>query len=134
MGGFKVFTTLSVEHQNAAYKALREGLLNYDERHAYRGIAGENQLPPMVSTDTLNDLLQKYPGSDEIIPAVILKVRDNEAEVYSKKTGKVLINEKSLTYGKQNLLESKDGEIILKKGSVIFLRKFSEPEWKIIQL
>ncbi len=134
MRGFKVFTTLSVKHQNAAYKALREGLLKYDERHVYRGIAGQSQLPPLVSTDTLNDLLQKYPGSDGIFPAVILKVRDNGAEVYAKKIGKVFINEKSLTYGKQNLLESKDGKIILKEGSVIFLRKFSDAKWRVSQL
>ena len=106
MGGFKVFTTLSIEHQNAAYKALREGLLKYDERHVYRGIAGQSQLPPLVTTDTLNDLLQKYPGSDEIFPAVILKVRDNGADVYAKKIGKVKWYSLDLHYGFITILDT----------------------------
>jgi penicillin-binding protein 1A len=35
--GFKVFTTLSKTHQDAAYAALRRGVLEYDKRHGYRG-------------------------------------------------------------------------------------------------
>ena len=42
--GFKVFTTLSVKNQNAAYSALRNGLIDYDERNGFRGIAGQEKI------------------------------------------------------------------------------------------
>ena len=38
--GLKVYTTLNVEHQRAAYQALRKGVLEYDRRHGYRGPRG----------------------------------------------------------------------------------------------
>lgn len=36
-GGFKVYTTLDSRHQQAANRALRQALADYDQRHGYRG-------------------------------------------------------------------------------------------------
>lgn len=38
--GMQVYTTLNIEMQRAAYKALREGLRNYDKKHGWRGPLG----------------------------------------------------------------------------------------------
>src|SRR6267142_138554 len=38
--GFRVYTTITRADQEAAYAALRQGLLEYDRRHGYRGPEG----------------------------------------------------------------------------------------------
>src|SRR4051812_29730308 len=35
--GIRIYTTLSARHQEAAYEAVRRGVLEYDRRHGYRG-------------------------------------------------------------------------------------------------
>ena len=44
--GFKVYTTLSATHQNAAYAAVRAGVMDYDRRHGYRGVESYVELGP----------------------------------------------------------------------------------------
>ena len=134
-GGFKVYTTLSVKHQNAAYKAVRSGLLAYDQRHNYRGVAGRNKLPLAVTVDSLNDLLQKYPGSDDIVAAVILKVKNNGADVYSRKTGKMFLALRNFEYGSDNLFGSLEDKKNFVRGDVIFIRETGQDGgWQITQL
>ena len=41
VGGYEVFTTLDSQLQVAAVDALRNGLLEYDRRHGYRGVLGK---------------------------------------------------------------------------------------------
>src|SRR5207245_3666945 len=41
--GFRVYTTITRADQDAAYAALRQGLLEYDRRHGYRGPEGFEQ-------------------------------------------------------------------------------------------
>ena len=38
--GFRVYTTLSTTHQDAAIAAVRNGVLDYDKRHGFRGAEG----------------------------------------------------------------------------------------------
>ena len=50
-GGYKVYTTVSSKLQNAAKMALIHNVLNYDQRHGYRGPL-KNILPDNVSPQT----------------------------------------------------------------------------------
>src|SRR6188768_3578226 len=43
--GFRVYTTIRKADQEAAYAALRAGVLEYDRRHGYRGPEGYVELP-----------------------------------------------------------------------------------------
>lgn len=47
-GGYRVETTIRKDRQEAANRALREGLLAYDERHGYRGPERRITLPKDV--------------------------------------------------------------------------------------
>ena len=38
--GIKVITTINKAEQDAAYRALRRGIMDYDRRHGYRGAEG----------------------------------------------------------------------------------------------
>ena len=59
---------MSKAHQDAAYAAVRRGVLDYDRRHGYRGAEGYFDLPQGVSEDALEDALQEQSESDDIFP------------------------------------------------------------------
>ncbi|MCY1496140.1 Penicillin-binding protein 1A [compost metagenome] len=69
--GFRVTTTVPSNLQEVANSALREGLLEYDQRHGYRG--PETRLPGMTRETWLQDLSkQKSLGGLE--PAIVTQV------------------------------------------------------------
>src|SRR4029453_5436638 len=49
--GFRVYTTIRKADQEAAYVALRKGVLDYDRRNGYRGPEGFSQLPAKPDED-----------------------------------------------------------------------------------
>src|SRR5881394_3438969 len=61
--GFRVYTTLRKADQEAAYAALRKGVLEYDRQHGYRAPEGYLELPGTVSDDDYDDLLVDHPDS-----------------------------------------------------------------------
>jgi penicillin-binding protein 1A len=44
--GLNVFTTITKADQDAAYLALRKGVMDYERRHAYRGPEAYIDIPP----------------------------------------------------------------------------------------
>jgi penicillin-binding protein 1A len=43
--GFSVTTTIDSADQDAAYRAVRKGVMDYERRHGYRGPEGFVNLP-----------------------------------------------------------------------------------------
>ena len=66
--GYRVFTTVSSDYQNAANEALRSGLMSYDRRHGFRGpvrrkISGKDKGP--------TEILGEFRSLGNIVPAVV---------------------------------------------------------------
>ncbi len=87
--GFKVYTTLFAQHQDAAYRAVRRGVMDYDKRHGYRGPEGFIELPRNGSNqeELLEDALQDMQESDDLIPAVVLEAAPKAVKAYMKGGG-----------------------------------------------
>ena len=73
-GGYTVYTTLNSADQNAAYNAVRRGVLEYERRHGYRGPEAFIALPEDEDEreQAIADALLKHPDSDELRSAVVL--------------------------------------------------------------
>ena len=69
--GFNVTTTVSSDLQVAANFAVREGLIDYDKRHGYRG--PENRFPG-VSKDSWQIELSKQTSLGGLEPAIVTSV------------------------------------------------------------
>ncbi|MDG2088993.1 MAG: penicillin-binding protein 1A [Arenicellaceae bacterium] len=92
--GYRVYTTIKADLQIAADKALRNGLINYDRRHGYRGAIeqlDENALAELTqmlinpSADEelrskLRDLLIRHPDSGELKVAIVIGTNDGIIE------------------------------------------------------
>ena len=70
--GFRVYTTIRKADQEAAYDALRKGVLEYDRRAGYRGPEGYVELPANPDDDDLEDALADHPDNDDLLAAVVL--------------------------------------------------------------
>jgi penicillin-binding protein 1A len=78
--GYSVYTTINSNDQRAANRALRRGLIAYDQRHGFRGPVGfldpdaGGNLPP-------GDSLQQYASIGDLQPAVVSEVRPDSIDI-----------------------------------------------------
>ena len=88
VGGYRVFTTVDSARQRAANAALRNGLLDYDRRHGYRGpeqrleVAGGD-------AERIEELLSGIPGVGGLPPALVLDVDEEVVIAHAKGFGEV---------------------------------------------
>lgn len=138
--GLIVKTTIDSQHQKVAKEALRQGLIEYDRRHGYKG-------PELViedfnanSTDQLITLLESTPTIGPLIPAVVLNVADTSIEVLTKENQVLTIEWTGLEWAAKFISDSRIGNKpekatdIVSPGSIIRVLKVSEEEWHLSQV
>lgn len=132
--GYSVYTTIRVQDQAAAYTALRKGVLEYDQRHGYRGPEGFVDLKKNDTDELLEDVLQDVPNSDELIPAVVQSVTSKSISAYVKGGQIVELKGDGLRGAQQMLGDKLALNKRLRKGSLIRVRKNEKDFWEITQL
>ena len=100
--GLIVTTTIRDKNQNAANQAVRKALLDYDQRHGYRGPEHQINLNETLTEDQINELLESFPVIAGLHPALVTNVQDQSVSAFisgpentSVKTG-VVFNQRLL--------------------------------------
>ncbi len=133
--GFRVHTTLSVIHQNAAYRALRQGVLDYDVRQGYRGAEGYFNLPKEeVGEEALEDALQEELESDDIFPAIVLEADSKTVKAYRKGGETVDITGAGLKFASRMIGNKAPAKVRLKRGALVRIQADGKGNWQIVQL
>ncbi len=72
--GLNIYTAIRSQDQNAAYRALRAGILSYEKRQWYRGPEAYIDLPddPKAVDVRIAEALDEHPDNGEIRAAVVL--------------------------------------------------------------
>lgn len=78
--GLSVYTTIDSRSQISADAALRAGLLDYSERHGYRGPEQHFDLNAL-GPDTLLSKLESIPEYGGLSPALVVEVQEQSAEL-----------------------------------------------------
>ncbi|WP_290624327.1 penicillin-binding protein 1A [Kangiella sp.] len=138
--GLIVQTTIDSKQQKVANEALRQGLLEYDRRHGYKG-------PELVLEDfnaddkeALLTLLESTPTIGPLLPAVVLKVDEKSIEVLSKDDQVLTIDWSGLEWAAKFISDSRIGNKpekaadIVSAGSIIRVLKINEDEWHLSQI
>ena len=73
-GGYRVTTTLRSGDQNAAVASVRNGLIEYDQRHGWRGAEGRLEGAEGLAPDALARELRRFPTIPGMRLAVVLRV------------------------------------------------------------
>lgn len=132
--GLRVFTTIRRREQDAAYLALRKGVLDYDRRHGYRGAENVLLLPAAGSEETVDDLLADETESDEILPAIVLSADAQRVRVHVKGSGPAEVSGEGLKFAARMLGEKAPAAKRLQPGALIRVQRDAAGAWQITQL
>src|SRR6266700_299630 len=131
--GFRVYTTIRRSDQEAAYAALRQGLLEYDRRHGYRGPEGFIDLKNSQEED-YEEVLQDYPDSDDILAALVLEATPKRVRAYRRGGETVTVSGEGLKFAERMLDSRTPPTRRIRPGAVIRIQKDEADNWQIIQL
>ena len=131
--GFRVYTTIRRSDQEAAYAALRQGLLEYDRRHGYRGPEGFIDLKNSQEED-YEEVLQDYPDSDDILAALVLEATPKRVRAYRRGGETVTLSGEGLKFAERMLDSRTPPTRRIRPGAVIRIQKDEADNWQIIQL
>jgi penicillin-binding protein 1A len=132
--GIRVYTTLMTSHQEAAYAAVRRGVLDYDRRHAYRGPERYVELSARPADEALEDALQESVESDDLHAAVVVEAAPGRVKAYRKGGEWVEIREDGLKFAARMLGEKAPPAQRIRRGSVIRVQKDEKGRWSVVQL
>ena len=157
-GGYKVYATVTAEHQQAAQQAVRRNLHDYDERHGYRGPIRQLWQPvaqdptddpdlvttsfdnPAWSEQQILEVLKKTPSYRPLSPAVVTMVNEQSIQVLSKSGEYISIDWDGLAWARAFIDDNRQGEDpktasdILSEGALIWIRQRTEDQaWQLAQ-
>jgi penicillin-binding protein 1A len=134
--GFRVYTTLLKAHQEAALQALRNGVLEYDHRHGYRGPEGYIDLDRAGDNleEVLEDALQEVPEVGPLLPAVVLEAGGGKLKVYVKGGKTLTLAGEAIRFAQRNLSDKLPPNQRLRRGALVRVRSDGGERWQIAQL
>ena len=131
--GFRVYTTLRKADQDAAYEALRRGVLEYDRRHGYRGPEGYAELPPSPTDDDYDDALAERPDSDDLLAAIVLTADAGQIQAALRTGEKIVLNGEALRFAARALDAKAPAQRRIRRGAIIRVQREGKI-WQIAQL
>lgn len=134
--GIKVYTTVRKADQEAANQALRQGVLDYDRRHGYRGPEGMVELPANAANleELLEDALAEVEESNGLVPAAVLDAGPSQVKCYLKGGGVISIRGDGLKFVQKALGDNASMKTRLRRGALIRVQKDDKGGWQILQL
>jgi len=134
--GLNVYLTLNADEQNAAYRALRRGIMDFERRQVYRGPEAYIDLPtnPKDVDVRVAEALSEHPANDELLAAVVLEA-DPKKVVAALQSGETInIVGEGLKPATSGLSERGNPKTRIRRGAVIRVVKGSKNDWTITQL
>lgn len=127
--GLNVYTTVHSDRQRAADEALRRNLLDYDQRHGYRGAIATLWQPgeTPLSAEAINTELNDLPNYGPLRPAVITQVAQQEAIATTRNGQVVQINWDGMKWARRFVTDVRQGPVpkqasdILSEGDVVWI-------------
>jgi len=134
--GLNVYTTIKAEQQEAAYKALRKGIMDYERRQIYRGPEQFIDLPtnnPKELDEAVDDALTDRPDNGDVMSAVVLEASPRRVLAVRQNGETVEITGEGLKPAQSGLSDSAAPKIRIRRGAVIRIAKNAKG-WEITQL
>jgi penicillin-binding protein 1A len=138
--GIKVITTITRAEQEAAYEALRRGVMDYDRRHGYRGPekylslpanardaeAFEEEIARMTDDNDLRDY-------GDLLAAVVLDASPKSVTVY-RDGQSIRIEGDGLRFAASLLSDKAPQARRVRRGAVVRIRNNGGKGWELTQL
>jgi penicillin-binding protein 1A len=134
--GLTVWTTIRKADQEAAYAAVRRGVLDYDRRHGYRGPEAYANLPtdPAEADAVLDRVFQEVPDGDNLLTAVVLEASGSEVKVVLNSGDTASITGEGLRFAARALADKAPPSQRIRRGAVIRVSKDEKGRFGVAQL
>ena len=134
--GLNVYTSIATDDQNAAYAALRRGILDYDRRQAYRGPEKFIDLPKDAQElgEAVDDALASHHDAGELFAAVVTQASARKVTVMRRGGEVVDITGAGLRPVSSGLAAKAGPNIRIRPGAVVRVLKTSRGDWELTQL
>ena len=133
--GMTVITTIRKAEQDAAYSAVRKGIMDYELRHKYRGPEGYIKLPDDLTARqrAIDNILSDHPSSDDLLAGVVIAVNPKEIQAVIATGDTVTIKGDDLKLGAVALSDKAQPKQQIKPGAIIRVLP-SDGRWILAQM
>lgn len=134
--GLNVYTTILAKDQEAAYKALRRGIMDFERRQFYRGPEKYVTLPdtPEELEDTIDEVLDNHPDNGDLLSALVLEASPKLVKVVRRNGEVIDITGEGLKPVASGLTDKAQPHIKIRRGAVVRIAKSAKGTWDITQL
>jgi len=134
--GLTVYTTLTKTDQDAAYEAVRAGIMNYERKHGYRGPEAFIDLPsdPAEREQAIDDALVEHPGSGDLRSAVVTSVSPKQVKATLLSGEVATIEGAALRFIAPSLSANAQPKMKMRPGAVIRVTQDEKNNWSVTQL
>lgn len=132
--GYQIITSIDSKLQNTANVALRTALHEYDERHGFRRLAGQINLPDNIDQLTENDwrqLLADYPDIGFLRGMLVTSIDNDVASLVDIKGQRHQLDKTGISWAKPKINRDRVGDEpkqlsdLMNPGAVIYVRDFT---------
>ncbi|MCE3001292.1 MAG: penicillin-binding protein 1A [Xanthomonadaceae bacterium] len=138
--GYVVHTTLDGRLQEAANRAVRETLADYDRRHGWRGAEARIEAGVDAGPAQWDDLLANFRPLAGLVPGMVTEVREDAAVVYLVDRRTVELPLAAMAWARPYLSENSRGPAprrpadVVAVGDVVRARLGDDGTWALAQL
>ncbi|MXW47836.1 MAG: penicillin-binding protein 1A [Gammaproteobacteria bacterium] len=138
--GYSVYSTIISTNQLAASQSLREGLIQYDRRHGFRGPIRNWDLDQLGTAEQIYDVLRHIEPSQDIIPVIITEVHEDHVTAVDKFFETISIPWENMQWARRyqsaRLLGPKPQtpSDVLDLGDIVFVRLVEDTGWTLVQI
>ncbi len=134
--GLVVTTSLKAAEQEAAYRAVRQGVLEYERRQFYRGPELFIDLPSDKAAldEAVDDALAERPDNDDLLSAVVLEASPRRVLAVRQDGDPFEITGEGLKPVQSGLSDKAGPNIKIRPGAVIRVVQTANKTWRITQL
>ncbi|MES3024514.1 MAG: transglycosylase domain-containing protein, partial [Pseudomonadota bacterium] len=134
--GLNVFTTITKADQDAAYLALRRGVMEYERRHPYRGPEAYIEIPASKeeADEAIEAELAEHPDSDDIVAAMVLAASPAQIRAVTASGEEITLSGPGLAFASSWLSAKAAPNRRVKRGAVIRVTQEGGKDWSVSQM
>ena len=141
--GLTVTTTIKARDQEAAYQALRRGVLDYERRQAFRGPEGYVDLPAAgkeskeskeATAEAVDSAFAQYPDSDDLLTAVVLEANAKRVIITRGEGETFTLEGESIRFARNALADTAATGDRLRRGAVLRITQDDKGVFRIAQM
>jgi len=132
--GFRVYTTVRKADQEAAYEAVRRGLMAYDRSQGFRGPERFAQLADTATDDDYDEALADHSDVGDLKAGLVLAVGARDIRAVLKNGETVSVAGEGLRFASRALDEKAPPQRRIRRGAIIRLQQDDKGQWQVVQL